>query len=157
MRSTVLSLLLLAFSPAISGEQANLLDFELKSLLQPEYHALGRYEGRPLVMVFFQPECNWCAKQVRAINELRERCDFEAIAVGVGGTRAELRKELRRIRPDFPAYQASPRLIEAMGGVLATPMTLLGDADGAFLNWSRGFLSGGKLQQLMQTSGQTAC
>ena len=157
MRSALFSCVLLLFAAVAAGEQTSLLNFELKSLQEPERHALSRYEGKPVIMVFFQPECNWCLKQVRAINMLREQCEIEAIAVGTGGNRAALRKELRRLRPGFPAYQASPRLIEELGGVVATPITLLGDANGDFVSWSRGFLEERQLLELMRSSGQTDC
>lgn len=157
MRSIVMTLLLLACLPAMGNGSASILDFQLRSLQEPEVHSLTMYEGKPVVLVFFQPECNWCAKQVRAINSLREQCDFEALAVGVGGSRVELRKELRHLRPAFPAYQASPELIEELGGVVATPFTLLGNPNGEFLNWGRGFLPEKELQKLMRSSGQTGC
>ena len=133
----------LLFSPVVGAEPApSLLEFELRSLEEPEVHQLSRYQGKPLVMIFFQPECNWCAKQIEAINKLRKQChrEIEAVAIGFGSNRTELRKELRRLRPDFPAYQASPKLIAEVGGVVATPVTLLGDSDGRFVSWTRGFV-----------------
>ena len=150
---------LLAFQPAAAADSTapSLLEFELRSLAEPEVHSLERYRGKPVVMVFFQPECTWCLKQVRAINALREQCEIEAIAVGVNGNRVALRKELHRLRPTFPAYQASPRLIDELGGDIATPMTLLGDANGGFVSWSRGFLPDQQLLELMRSSGQTDC
>lgn len=138
-----LCLTLLPASPASSDESTpSLLTYDLKSLEEPEIRSLTRYRGKPIVMVFFQPDCNWCAKQIRAINELHEQCqgDFGAIAIGVSGSRSELRSELRRLRPDFPAYQASPHLIEQMGGVETTPVLLLGDSDGRFVDWASGFI-----------------
>lgn len=157
MRLILLCFFLTVFSPATGTENANLLDFDLRSLHEPAIHSLTMYEGKPLVMVFFQPDCNWCARQVRVINSLRKQCNFEAIAVGTGGTRMELREELRQLRPTFPAYQASPELIRAMGGVDATPVMLLGDADGHFLNWSRGYLADKELTSLLQATGQIDC
>lgn len=153
-------LAVLAVAPA-TGEEASpsLLAYNLKSLQDPEIHALDIYEGKPVVMVFFQPNCNWCAKQIDAINDLSKQCShkFEAIAVGIGGNRTELRKELRRLRPDFPAYQASPRLIAEMGGVIATPIILLGDARGEFRNWTRGFVPGEDLKKLVVAIDPGTC
>jgi len=160
IRLIILWLALLAVAPAIGDESSpSLLAYELKSLQEPEIHSLARYDGQPIVMVFFQPDCNWCAKQVDAINDLNEKCgrEFGVIAVGVGGTRTELRKELRRLRPDFPAYQASPRLIAEMGGVIATPITLLGDARGAFRNWTRGFVPAEDLKELVMAIDSGTC
>lgn len=127
---------------AALASNAYLLDFELRSLEEPVVHDLGRYEGKPVLMMFFEPDCSWCYRQVRTINRLGEDCGakFTAIAIGVNGNRAALQKELRRLRPDFPAYQASPALMEAIGEIDATPLSLLGDSNGDFLNWARGYL-----------------
>lgn len=147
-------------SPA-SGDVASpsLLAFELRSLQEPEVHSLTQYRGKPIVMVFFQPDCEWCAKQIRAINELHEQCHdrIEAIAIGVGGSRSDLRSELRRLRPDFPAYQASPQLIEQMGGVTTTPVLLLGDSDGRFVDWASGYVRIAALRDLVNESGDGVC
>ena len=133
---------LLAFQPAVAANitAPSLLEFELRSLAEPEVHSLERYKGRPVLLVFFQPDCNWCLKQFRVVNELSNQCDnFEAIAIGIHGNRSDLRKELRRLRPSFPAYQASPRLIDTLGDLITTPLSLLGDRDGNFVNWIRGY------------------
>ena len=142
-----------------AGGQASLLEFELKSLHEPVVHSLSRYQGKPVLMLFFQPDCNWCLRQVRAINELNEQCEggFEAVAVGVRGSRGELRKELRRIRPDFPAYQASPRLLEALGGVETTPLMLVGDDEGDLVTWLRGFIATDRLHVVLDEAGLADC
>ena len=147
--------------PAGSALASNvyLLDFELRSLEQPEVHELQRYEGKPVLMVFFEPNCSWCYRQVKAINEVGEQCsdEFAAIAIGVNGNRQSLQKELRRLRPEFPAYQASPRLLESLGGIDATPLSLLSNADGEFANWSRGYLPADKLLSFMTHNIGFAC
>ena len=144
---------------ADGGGQASLLEFELKSLTEPEVHALTRYQGKPLLMLFFQPDCNWCLRQVRAINELSDQCNgaFAAVAVGVRSSRGQLRKELRRLRPAFPAYEASPSLLEALGGVDSTPVMLLGDANGDFVTWMRGFLDTERLQTVLTEASLVHC
>lgn len=162
MRLRLVQLILagLLVSPVIGAELApSLIEFELRSLEKPEVHQLSRYQGKPLLMVFFQPECNWCAKQIDAINKLRNQChrEIEAVAIGFGGNRAQLRKELRSLRPDFPAYEASPRLIAEVGGVAATPVTLFGDSDGRFVSWTRGFVPYEDLRTLVRDSTQFAC
>ena len=85
-------LLLLAGGPINAQEAApSLLGFELRSLQAPEVHSLERYRGRPLLMVFFQPECTWCLRQFKAINQLSKSCEsgFEAVAIGFRGNRRE--------------------------------------------------------------------
>lgn len=137
----------------------SLLDYELKRLDAPEVEPLRQFQGKPVLMMFFEPDCSWCFRQVRTLNALAERCPngFQALAVGVNGNRSHLKKELRRLRPDFPAFEASPALLAALGGVPATPFTLLGDANGSYLNWTRGYLPEQDLEQFLAAQGIQAC
>ena len=151
--------LTIAAAPARADQGPSLLDWSLKSLEAPETRALDRYQGKPVLMMFFEPECSWCFRQVRAINALAERCGggFQALAVGVNANRAGLKQELRRLRPDFPAYEASPALLQSLGGVPATPFTLLGDVTGTYLDWTRGYLPEAELEEFMRQRGVPAC
>lgn len=160
MRICLTAVLLFAAGSALADEaSARLVDFELRSLQEPARHKLVRYEGEPLLIVFFQPECNWCYRQVAAINEFMSQCEagFQAIAVGVNGNRRQLQAEMRRIKPAFPAYEASPALIRSLGGVPATPFALLGNANGELVNWSRGFLDSEKLGPFLESAGELEC
>ncbi len=126
--------------PALASGQPSLLDFELKSLEAPETHHLERYAGAPVLMVFFKPDCSWCFRQVRAFNTYMETCNVTPIAVGVNGDRRALKKAVRTLRPNFPAYQASAGLLAALGEVPATPFTLVSQPDGEFATWLRGYI-----------------
>lgn len=137
----------------------SILDFELRSLEAPESHRLQRYEGRPVALVIFEPDCTWCRRQVQALNAMQAQCGagFGAIAVGVNGNRRSLQLELRSVRPDFPAYQASPAFVAAVGGVTGTPVTLLGDANGRFVTWLRGYAPPERLAEALQSAGAGDC
>ena len=137
----------------------SLLQFELRSLDEPETHSLQRYAGKPLLMVFFQPECNWCLRQFRTIRTLTESCNsgFATIAVGVHGNRQELKKELRRLRADVPAYQSSPILLESVGSIEATPLILVGDSEGLFVDWMRGYIPDDQLTEALEGAGLGNC
>ena len=80
-----------------------------------------------------------------------------AIAIGVNGNRSQLQEEVRRVRPEFPAYEASPDLIRSMGGVPATPFTLLGDANGEFVNWTRGYVKPSELRSFVDSHEPLRC
>jgi thioredoxin-related protein len=151
---------LLIIQPVLAGNKApSLLEFDLRSLGEADTHSLERYKGKTVLLVFFQPDCDWCLKQFRAVNELRSTCSnsFEAIAIGTRGSRSELRKELRRLRPEFPAYQASPALLESLGGVETTPISLLGDSSGGFVNWLRGYIAYDQLRTFVEQAGDLSC
>lgn len=98
-------------------------------------------------MTFFQPECRWCEQQIKRVNQLLDHCPggFRALAIGVHGDRQRLRRELRHLRPDFPAYEASPKLLADIGDEIVTPFTLVGDREGRFKNWLVGLMSGEEL------------
>lgn len=153
--SLILLLMLGAAQIRADSVAPSLLDYELRSLAAPDVHSLLRYRGKPVLMVFFEPECTWCFRQVRAINALGKGCagTFTALAVGVNGSRESLRKELRRLKPDFPAYQASAELMASLGGVPATPLTLLGDTRGGYLSWLSGYAPEDRLADFMRTGG----
>lgn len=132
----------------LGATNPSLLEYSLKRLDKPSSESLVGHRGKPVLMLFFEPECSWCFKQVRVINNLPSSCreSFTALAVGVNGGKSDLKRELQRLRPTFPAYQASPELIEDIGGVPATPFALLGSADGEFHSWMRGFMPESKLR-----------
>ncbi len=156
-----LVIVLLAILPVstLADSTPSVLAYELRSLDEPARHKLARYEGKPVLVTFFQPDCNWCAKQIRGINHLVEKCpgEFHALAVGVNGDRQRLKKEIRRLKPAFPAYEASPQLIADVGGEVVTPFTLVGDRDGRFKNWLVGLMSDEKLMQQLGGSIDGTC
>ncbi len=157
MRS--LLLLLLCTTSAWADQGNSLLDFELRSLQQPGRHALPQYENAPILMMFFEPGCQWCFRQVKVLNKLHVECDgaIAPLAVGVNGSRRELLAEIHKSRPEFPAYEASGRLLNAIGGVPATPFTLVADAQGQPLGWLRGYMPEEELKPLLQKQFGSIC
>lgn len=151
-------LLSLLLSLCAQGQGASVLDYELRSLDALQSQQLAGYAGKPVVMLFFQPDCSWCLRQVRTLNELSGQCpgQFQALAIGVNGDRRQLKAELRRLRPDFPAFQASPALLEDIGGVPATPFSLLGDDQGSVQGWLRGYIPADKLVASLSLEGCTS-
>ncbi|PLW69618.1 peroxiredoxin family protein [Pseudohalioglobus lutimaris] len=150
--------LLFALS-AVADEPGSLLDFELRSLGEPGRHSLDQYQGAPLLLMFFEPECSWCYRQFKVLNKLYAQCpgEFRPVAVGVNGSRRELLAEYRRVRPAFPAYQASSKLLAAIGGVPATPFTLMADGSGKPLGWLRGYMPEDELRPLLRQQLNMVC
>ncbi|MEX2962513.1 TlpA family protein disulfide reductase [Microbulbifer sp. TYP-18] len=151
MRALLVSLMLLPTAlPGVASE-ARLLDMELRSLAGPARASLAQYRDLPVLMVFFEPECPWCFRQVRALNRLLARCpgQFQPLAVGTNGARRALLAEYRRLRPNFPAFQISGELLDKVGSIPATPFMLLVNRDGLPAGWLRGFVPGEKLQPVL--------
>ncbi|WP_444920387.1 TlpA family protein disulfide reductase [Microbulbifer sp. CnH-101-G] len=148
-------------APAASyvAQGESLLDLELRSLASPERIDLLRYQGEATVMVFFEPECSWCFRQVRALNQLLAQCpsQFQPLAVGTNGSRRALLAEYRRLRPNFPAFQVSSKLLDKVGSIPATPFTLLINRSGAPGGWLRGFMSQEKLRLVLAERLAVTC
>lgn len=123
-----------------SAYAVDLLEYQLKELSGTEVHDLGQYRGDTVVMIFFQPDCPFCVKQSRVLNQIQEECeDFQAIAVGVNGSRSDLQVELREMRASYPAYEISPALQSQVGKVVGTPLMLIGDKKGNFTSHLQGY------------------
>lgn len=131
----------LLFAWPLSASAADLMQYELRSLDQAATeHTLDRYRGTPTLMIFFEPECAWCLRQIRVLNKLIDECEnFQALAIGANGSRSALRDTLNRMRPDFPSYQISRELEADIGKVETTPLMLIADEQGEFVTYMRGY------------------
>jgi len=137
---------------------ATLHDFELRRLDAPQAESLDRYAGRTTLLMLFEPGCSWCLKQSRAIDTLLAQCpQFAAAAIGVHGNRRDLRSTFHRYRADYPAYQASASFISALGGVDATPFTLVSDGAGRPLGWLQGYLPAEQLHEAVSRLAGESC
>ena len=112
---------------------------------------MERFRGAPILMMFFEPECGWCLRQFKVLDKVQEDCKgaVRPVAVGINGSRQELLSEHRRINPDIPTYQASSGLLGAIGGVPATPYTVIADNEGQPLGWLRGYVTEEQLRPLI--------
>ncbi|MAK62949.1 MAG: hypothetical protein CMK09_18425 [Ponticaulis sp.] len=95
----------------------------------PEFSELS---GQITLLILFQPHCAWCPLQFRAADELkRTRANWLQIAaVSRQGSIPQLLHELDRYGVDFPAYQSSEALLEALKYTPGTPCIYLIAADG---------------------------
>ena len=103
------------------------------------------------VAIFFEPACGWCAKQTKVFNQYLKRCGdgVNYLGLGVNGNRQQLKKTAWRLRAKYPVYMAGPALLEAIGEVSATPLTLILDPSGNVLAHARGYLPFNKWQAML--------
>lgn len=136
---------LLAPTPLLAA--ASLLEFSLPSLRQQETVELMAFKGKFMLMTFIEPECPWCHRQMKVLNILARDCSsgVQPIVVGINGNKLALRKELRKAKVNFPAFEASKQLREAVGDVPATPWTILADPNGKVVTTLRGYIKKEKL------------
>jgi thioredoxin-related protein len=120
---------------------AGIFALMLKSLRTIEPIALNRYADKKLVLVFFEPECTWCARQIKMLEEINHFCGFavQPVLIGTHGNRQALQAFLRRTQTQLPAFETSTALLKITGDVSSTPLTLIIDAHGAISEKIRGY------------------
>lgn len=134
-----------------------LLDFRLPALDGGKRIELRRFEGQPVILLFFEPDCRWCAKQVKTLQALRGAFpDLQVVAIGVHGSPRALRGFVRRHRLEYPALQATDYFRAALGGIPATPFLLLADHKGHVNAVLRGYTAADTLARLLQDLPETA-
>lgn len=77
--------------------------------------------------------------------------------VGIRGSERQLRAELRRHRSDLPAFFGTETFVRRVGGVEATPMTLLINASGEEAGRHRGYLNEEQLLAAANWLTDSAC
>lgn len=125
-----------------SAKAASLLDFNLPSLQSSQQVSLEKYRGQLVLLSFFEPDCSWCYRQMKAFNRIEQACPehIQPLAVGINGKPRELRRELRRAKVKFPAFSGTSELLAAVGKVPATPWTLVADGNGTVISTLRGYI-----------------
>ena len=94
-------------------------------------------------VMFFEPDCSWCFKQVKVFNQFLSQCDstMQFLGLGVNGSRQALKKEVWRMQAKFPMHKASAELLTDLGQVSSTPFTLLLGAQQEVLASAKGYLN----------------
>lgn len=132
----------LLFSLAAFCSQADtLFDFEMKNLKTGKTEKLPLTSSAPTLLVFFQPDCKWCEKQIALVTQLQQDCQqpVQALAIGTLGGYRELKKEVRKQQISLPSYLASSRFISALGGINTSPVSVLFNTDGTVEWAARGY------------------
>lgn len=135
-----LSLIYLLLAPSAHAQTADVLGYQLRSLNNPSTESLAQYRGKTSVLMFFEPECPFCFKQAKILNQIQTECaDFQAIGIGVNGNRQDLLDELRHLELTFPAYQINAALQADVGKVEGTPMMIVANKLGQYHTHSYGY------------------
>ena len=137
---TVLLLMLGVIAPRTIALE--LLGFEHQNLADGTTTNLEHLRGKPTLMMFYEPECPWCFKQGKAFNELLRHCghELQIVALGAHGDRARLKRELWKMKPKFPGFVAGKEMMNSVGALPATPITLIANANGEFISYMRGYI-----------------
>jgi hypothetical protein len=154
--AVVISWIALA-APRASAE-VDILDYRLRELLSTDAMELDVFRGGISVLMFFEPDCPYCYRQARVLNELQRECrDLHPVAIGLNGDRRALQKEAARMRAEFPVLEIDERLQRDIGNVEATPLMLVGDRNGMLVTWLHGLQSTDALRALLRRVDPKLC
>ena len=139
------------FGGSRAAEDSDLLAYTLPALTESAPPLdLATLRGRPVVLLFFEPGCHWCLKQMEVLSELAKPYNLRVVAVGVHGTPRELRRWAGRSASSFPLTIATPELLDAVRGIPATPYLLMTDERGRLTRRFRGFANCTTLQLVLE-------
>ena len=87
-----ISALLIGIASA-QASALNLLQYQHENLRSGQLESLINHNGDISLMMFFEPNCAWCYKQVKAFNQISTQCRQVSItALGINGKRHQLKK-----------------------------------------------------------------
>jgi len=121
--------------------------------------SLTQISSKPKVVVIYQPECQWCKKQISDLVEIGHQCkgSFDTVLVGARSNQFKLRSELRHFTGEFPALMANHQFLRDIGGVKATPVSLFFNGKGELIGKKQGYLSEARMKQVVRLQTSQAC
>lgn len=140
-------------APLHAAEAPALGELSLISIEEGSPQRIDSLTKGALLLSFFEPECPWCARQIRDLDAAQTQCakPLPFVLVGVHGDRMALRMMLRRVKAEhLPAYVASPALLDALNGIPATPHTVILDTQSRPLARMRGYIPLEKLCEMAE-------
>ena len=145
---SLLFYLLLCFELAAETNSPQLLNYQHTHLQSGKVQALENLKGKPTLMMFFEPQCPWCFKQGKAFNALLKLCPntVNIVALGTHGDKSSLKKEWWKMKLHFPGYLTGQAMLNDIGTIPATPITLIADEQGNLTSHLRGYV---KLDELL--------
>jgi hypothetical protein len=146
------------FACTNAAAEVDILDYRLRDLLSSDAMELEVFRGGVSVLLFFEPDCPYCFRQARVLNELQRECpDLHPVAIGLNGDRRALQQEAARMRAEFPVLEIDERLRRDVGKVEGTPLMLVGDRNGMLVTWLRGLQSVDVLRTLLKRVDAGVC
>ena len=117
-------------------------------------HAEQLNTGKPYLLTFYAPDCRFCERQLQHMQQLTTRCpDAKMAVLGINGNRRELRAILQQHNITLPAYLPDNRLLRQLGGIDATPYTVVLDEQLKSIGSIQGYLDDSQLLSILQELG----
>lgn len=111
------------------------------------------------IAMVYQPDCQWCKKQGQWLAQLKRECSqqINIVLIGNNGSKRQLKRELKHFHHDIPAFHANRQLLTSIGGIKASPTTLLFDKKGTLTAKKRGYVDGEKLSEIANIISEEQC
>ncbi|MGD8809235.1 MAG: redoxin domain-containing protein [Gammaproteobacteria bacterium] len=148
----------LLLAAAQAGADVDMLSYVLRDLRTSGEIDLEDYRGRIALLMFFEPDCEYCLRETRVINTLVADCPgLQPVGIGANGSRAALQQHARRMRADFPVAQINEEFQDDIGEIIGTPLLLISDHYGMLVTWLRGFQTEATLREIIDIIDPKSC
>jgi len=158
--SVILLLVTLVAGKALASDFSDSIvnQYQLKSLANSDNLATVTGDKVTIAMLY-QPDCKWCKKQGQWLAKAQNQCnkDINIVLIGNNGNKQQLKRELKHFHQKIPAFQANRKLLTAIGGIKASPTTLVFDQKGNLIAKRRGFITNSKLTDVANLITQGKC
>jgi peroxiredoxin len=144
-----LAMLLLLMGSCFAAE-VYMLDFRLEPLHGGKAVDLNDFKGKMLFLTFFKSDCPWCDRQLKAFDAVLKgphAAEIRVVAVAMGNDTGALKA--KTAEAGFPVLKASEALLSAIGGVIATPYTLVANGEGNFATKIVGYQGEDQIQSII--------
>lgn len=88
---------------------------------------------KPVLLIFFYPDCPPCEKEAKIINKLYEeyKCKVNFIGVSLSRDRYDIGDFIKDLKIKYPVWRIhSKSQLKYVGGILATPTVVILDKNG---------------------------
>lgn len=113
---------------------------------------MSNLHGKVVLVNFWGTWCPYCRHEMPAMQafyQANQSRGFEIVAYSLDKTQAEVDAFMRTEGYTFPAPLATPRIIQAFGGVDRVPLSFVIDRDGMIRHRIAGQVHGGRLEKLI--------
>lgn len=160
---------LLACAVFVSSTNVLAADFQQRAIAEYNLKPLSSSAKAPpqtseqaaktTIAMVYQPDCKWCKKQGKWLNKAQAQCaqNLGIVLIGNNGDKRQLKRELKHFHQDMPAFLANRKLFAEVGGVAASPTTLVFNQEGKLIAKQRGYVDDATLSDVAQKITQGQC
>ncbi len=91
---------------------------------------------KPVLLIFFYPDCPPCEKEAKVINELYDKywCRINFLGISLSRDRYDIGDFIKDLRIKYPVWRIHSKSdLRSVGGILATPTVVLLDKNGSIV------------------------